>query len=60
MLEMYKSVTASAQLDATFKKYASKKLMKASVFVEEWVKRHYPECSAAVNPRSSKLSDDAQ
>lgn len=56
ILEMYKTLTASASLDATYKKYASKKLMKASVFVEEWIKRQYPECPAALNPQSSKIA----
>jgi G2/mitotic-specific cyclin 1/2 len=35
---------------SVFKKYSSKKLMKASVFVEAWIRRAYPDCPAAQSP----------
>ena len=38
------------QQRSIYKKYSSKKLMKASVFVDAWIRRTYPDCPAALAP----------
>ena len=40
-------------LKAIYKKYSSKKLMKASLFVEAWIKKTYPDCPLALAPSES-------
>jgi hypothetical protein len=49
---------APGQLESAYKKYASKKLMRASIFVEEWVRRMCPDCPAALAPRQITNKSD--
>lgn len=55
MLDIFKA--APGQLESAYKKYSSKKLMRASIFVEEWVKRMCPDCHASLNPRVTQKSE---
>lgn len=38
-------------LETTWKKYSAKKLLRASLFVDDYIRRVYPTCPAALNPR---------
>lgn len=40
----------AVQHRSIFKKYSSKKLMKASLFVEAWIRKTWPECALAQAP----------
>ncbi|KAJ1969738.1 G2/mitotic-specific cyclin [Dimargaris xerosporica] len=53
-------IAAPVRHESFFKKYASKKFFKVSIFAREWVVKHYPSLvSTLAHPNTARALDDA-
>jgi hypothetical protein len=57
MLDVLQTQQQPGSLETTWKKYGSRKLLRASLFVDDWIRRTYPTCPTALNPRPPPKAD---